>query len=238
MLPISKKTRGEWAVAEKDKNGAISGELVRATQIAPKGRMGLPKARIIERLGADTAPSPSMMALHNHEIPIEFTAAALTQTREIKPINTQNRKDLRDYPFITIDPFDAKDHDDAVFVEPDLDPQNKGGFIIWVAIADVAAYLPCTIPRWMRRLCFVVIRATSLTALCRCCPNGFPTICVPCGPVKTVPVLVVAMTIDLNGEKTKHQFYRAMIRSAAALSYQQVQTAYDGAADNGNHAVY
>ncbi len=230
LLPISKKTRGEWAVAEKDKNGAISGELVRATQIAPKARMGLPKARIIERLGADTAPSPSMMALHNHEIPIEFSTATLTQTREIKPINTQNRKDLRDYPFITIDPFDAKDHDDAVFVQLDSDPQNKGGFIIWVAIADVAAYLPHDTP-------------LDAEALFRGNSCYFPDRVVPMLPERLSndlcslragedrPVLVVAMTIDSSGEKTKHQFYRAMIRSAAALSYQQVQTAYDGAAD-------
>jgi len=44
-------------------------------------------------------------------------------------------------PLVTIDPPDAKDHDDAVHAEVDTDPNNKGGFIVHVAIADVAYYV-------------------------------------------------------------------------------------------------
>ena len=44
-------------------------------------------------------------------------------------------------PLVTIDPADAKDHDDAVFAEPDPDEKNPGGVIATVAIADVAAYV-------------------------------------------------------------------------------------------------
>src|SRR6202012_2836012 len=51
------------------------------------------------------------------------------------------REDWRELPLVTIDPPDAKDHDDAVHAEPDPDPANAGGFIVTVAIADVAAYV-------------------------------------------------------------------------------------------------
>ncbi|MFP3386720.1 RNB domain-containing ribonuclease, partial [Tritonibacter sp. SIMBA_163] len=51
------------------------------------------------------------------------------------------REDWRDIPLLTIDPADAKDHDDAVYAEPDQDPENPGGQIVIVAIADVAAYV-------------------------------------------------------------------------------------------------
>ena len=45
---------------------------------------------------------------------------------------------LRDMPLVTIDPPDARDHDDAVFAHADDDPKNEGGHVVWVAIADVA----------------------------------------------------------------------------------------------------
>ena len=44
-------------------------------------------------------------------------------------------------PFVTIDPKDARDHDDACYAKPDDDPKNIGGHLIWVAIADVAHFV-------------------------------------------------------------------------------------------------
>lgn len=58
-----------------------------------------------------------------------------------KPQGLNGRQDLRDLPLITIDPSDARDHDDACFAQADDDPKNPGGHIVWVAIADVAAYV-------------------------------------------------------------------------------------------------
>ncbi len=54
---------------------------------------------------------------------------------------TAGRKDLRKFPLVTIDPEDARDHDDAVWAGPDSDPANRGGHIVIVAIADVAEYV-------------------------------------------------------------------------------------------------
>ncbi|TIX01646.1 MAG: RNB domain-containing ribonuclease, partial [Mesorhizobium sp.] len=57
------------------------------------------------------------------------------------PATLAGREDWRDLPLITIDPADAKDHDDAVFATPDPDEKNSGGVLVTVAIADVAAYV-------------------------------------------------------------------------------------------------
>ena len=54
---------------------------------------------------------------------------------------SSGREDWRELPLVTIDPIDAKDHDDAVHAEADTDPSNPGGFIVTVAIADVAHYV-------------------------------------------------------------------------------------------------
>lgn len=246
ISPVDKKGRGEWAVATADKNGAQSGELVRAVQIssnraaargfnrgqraragADRRDMGLPKARIVERLGVGQNVSPSMIALHTNDIPIDFPPDVLAEAKQIQPDKMGKREDLRDLPFITIDPFDARDHDDAIFAQPDPDPKNKGGFILWVAIADVAAYLRKD----------SVLDAEALMRGNSC---YFPDRVVPMLPERLSndlcslragqdrPVLAVAMTIDSRGEKIAHKFHRAMIRSAVALSYQQVQKAADG----------
>ena len=58
-----------------------------------------------------------------------------------QPATLESREDWRHVPFVTIDPPDAKDHDDAVHATPDPDPRNQGGHIVSVAIADVAHYV-------------------------------------------------------------------------------------------------
>ena len=57
------------------------------------------------------------------------------------PAGMAHREDWRTLPLITIDPADAKDHDDAVYAEPDPSPDNPGGVIVVVAIADVSWYV-------------------------------------------------------------------------------------------------
>ena len=83
----------------------------------------------------------SLIAINTHDIPQVFSPSALREAEEAKPATLQGREDWRDVPLVTIDPPDAKDHDDAVHAEVDTDPNNKGGFIVHVAIADVAYYV-------------------------------------------------------------------------------------------------
>ena len=89
----------------------------------------------------DDPRAASLIAIHTHGIPTGFSEAAEAEARAARPPALAGRTDLRDLPLVTIDPPDARDHDDAVYAHPDDDPKNPGGWIVWVAIADVAAYV-------------------------------------------------------------------------------------------------
>ncbi|MEM7614461.1 MAG: RNB domain-containing ribonuclease, partial [Pseudomonadota bacterium] len=137
ILSIDRKAGHEWTVAPGDRHGAEDGELVEAEQSGPKARMGVPRARIVTRLGDPSAPrAVSLIAIHNHGIPDDFPPEVLEEAEAAKPVTLGKREDLRHLPLITIDPADARDHDDALCALPD--PDAEGGHIVWVAIADVA----------------------------------------------------------------------------------------------------
>ncbi len=227
VVPIDKGSDKQWTVPAGATNDAKDGELVEAEQSGPKGRMGLPKARIIARLGDPTAPKAvSLIAIHQHGIPDHFPDDVVAEADAKSPAPLGKRTDLRDKPFVTIDPADARDRDDACLVEPDGD-----GFTLWVAIADVSAY---------------VTPGSELDREARKRGNStyFPDRVVPmlpdvlsgdlCSLHDNVDraVMAVEMKIDARGNKTGHTFHRAMIRSVASLEYNQVQNAVEGRPDN------
>ncbi|WP_080458524.1 ribonuclease R [Roseovarius sp. A-2] len=232
IVPIDKGDGKEWQVPRDATGGAQDGELVEAEQAGPKTRLGLPRARVLERLGDPSAPKAvSLIAIHQHGIPDEFPDDVIAEADAMKPAGLSGRDDLRDMPLITIDPSDARDHDDAVWAHADDDPKNEGGHVIWVAIADVAHH---------------VRPGSALDAEARKRGNSsyFPDRVVPmlpdrlsgdlCSLHEGVPraCLAVRMQIDAHGEKVGHRFVRGLMRSAASLSYQQIQTAMDGAPDD------
>ena len=122
--------------------GAIDGDLV-AVEVARHGRFGLPTGTVVERLGSlKSERAVSLIAIHAHGIPHVFPRAVLDEADAARPARARpGREDWREVPFVTIDPPDAKDHDDAVHAVPDPDPHNPGGHIVTVAIADVAHYV-------------------------------------------------------------------------------------------------
>jgi len=228
VLPIDKGADKQWTVAAGATGGAKDGELVEAEQAGPKGRMGLPKARIVARLGDPTEPrAVSLIAIHQHGIPDHFPDEVIAEADAAKSAGLKGRRDLRELPLITIDPWDARDHDDACFVEADTDPKNAGGFIIWVAIADVAHY---------------VTPGSELDREARKRGNStyFPDRVVPMLPDRLSgdlcslhegverACLTVAMRIDMAGNKIDHAFHRGLMKSVASLNYEEVQTAVDG----------
>ncbi len=228
ILPIDKGNDKEWMVAPDATGGAKDGELVEAEQAGPKGRMGLPKARITLRLGDPSEPrAVSLIAIHQHGIPDDFPQEVLDEADAMKPAGLSGREDLRDLPLITIDPSDARDHDDAVYAVADDDPKNAGGFLIWVAIADVAYYVRpgSELDREAKK------RGNS---------SYFPDRVVPmlpdrlsgdlCSLHEGVPraCIAVRMKIDAEGNKLGQKFVRGLMRSPASLTYQEVQAAIDG----------
>lgn len=225
VLPIDKGSDKQWAIAEGATGGAKDGELVEAEQSAPKGRMGLPKARIVARLGDPTQPrAVSLIAIHQHGIPDHFPDAVVAEADAAAPTKLGQRTDLRDMPLVTIDPWDARDHDDACYVET----HDGGEMTIWVAIADVAHYVTpnSELDREGRK------RGNS---------TYFPDRVVPMLPDRLSgdlcslhegverACLAVAMRIDAEGNKLSHEFHRGLMKSQASFNYEEVQAAMDGA---------
>ncbi|MGD0764129.1 MAG: ribonuclease R [Roseiarcus sp.] len=209
---------------------AAEGDLV-ALEILREGRFGMPSARVVERLGSvKSERAISFIALAAHAIPHVFSPAALAEAESARPADMAHREDWRDLPLVTIDPPDAKDHDDAVHAAPDPDPANPGGFILTVAIADVALYVRAG-------------SALDKEAEERGNSVYFPDRVVPMLPERISndlcslrpgedrPALAARMTLGADGRKRRHSFHRIMMRSAAKLSYEQAQRAIDGEPD-------
>ncbi|UWR37410.1 ribonuclease R [Sulfitobacter sp. W074] len=228
IVPIDKGADREWRVGADHTHGAKDGELVEAEQAGPKGRMGSPRARIVERLGDPSEPrAVSLIAIHQHGIPDDFPDKVVEQADAAKPQGLKGREDLRDLPLVTIDPSDARDHDDACYAHADEDPKNEGGHVVWVAIADVAAYVTPG-------------SALDIEARKRGNSTYFPDRVVPmlpdrlsgdlCSLHEGVPraCIAVRMVLDAKGNKTGHTFHRGLMRSPASLHYEEVQDAIDG----------
>lgn len=228
--PVDKKASKEWVVSATDKGGAKDGELVEATKVG-SARAGLPRAKITARLGNPMAPkSVSLIAIHEHGIPDSFPDEVEKEAVKAKKVSLGAREDLRHLPLFTIDPSDARDHDDAICALPDPDKENEGGFVVWVAIADVAHY---------------VRPGTGLDREARKRGNSsyFPDRVVPMLPDKLSGDLCslhegvdrpcIALEIKLNaaGQKLDHRFVRGFMRSPASLSYEQAQAAVNGSPD-------
>jgi ribonuclease R len=231
LVPIDKKQLGrELVIPPGATAGASDGDLV-AVEVARHGRFGLANGKVIERLGSlKTERAVSIIAIHAHDIPHVFPRAALDEADAARPASATGREDWRDVAFVTIDPPDAKDHDDAVHALPDGDPHNRGGHIVTVAIADVAHYVrPGS--------------ALDREAVKRGNSVYFPDRVVPmlperisndlCSlrPQEDRPALAVRMIIGADGRKRAHSFHRVLIRSAARLHYEQAQLAVSGRAD-------
>jgi ribonuclease R len=231
LVPIDKKQLGrELAIGSSDTGGAVDGDLV-AVEIARRGRLGLTAGTVVERLGSLKGErAVSLIAIHAHGIPHVFSRAVIAEAEAARPPTLEGREDWRQVPFVTIDPADAKDHDDAVHAMSDTDPRNPGGHIVSVAIADVAHYVrPGS--------------ALDRAAAERGNSVYFPDRVVPmlperisnnlCSlrPAEDRPALAVRMVIGADGRKRTHTFHRVLIRSAARLHYEQAQLAVSGRPD-------
>ena len=230
--PVDKKMLGkDVTIRAGATNDAQDGDLV-AVETGRAPRLGRPTARVVERLGSLASErAVSLIAIHAHSIPSVFRRDTLAEAEAAKPATLSGREDWRALALVTIDPPDAKDHDDAVHAEPDTTGNNHGGFIVTVAIADVAHYVTSG-------------SALDREALVRGNSVYFPDRVVPMLPERISndlcslrpredrAALAVRMVIGADGRKRSHTFHRIMMKSAAKLSYQQTQAAIDGRTDD------
>ena len=229
LAPIDKKQVGrELSIPPGASADAQDGDLVAVEVAASRTGYGLARARVKERLGSlKNERAVSLIAINVHGIPHVFAPAVVKEAEAAQPARLAGREDWRDVPFVTIDPADAKDHDDAVQAEPDTDPKNPGGHVLRTAIADVAHYVRSG-------------SALDREALLRGNSVYFPDRVVPMLPERISndlcslrpredrAALAVRIVIGADGRKRAHSFHRVLIRSAAKLSYQQAQAAMDG----------
>ncbi len=220
LAPVDKRVRNSTAIT--DIGGAEAGQLVLAE---PSGRGPRAGARVTEVLGDPLAPRAfSLIAIHKHGIPNLFLEEALAEAELAAklPLSADKREDLRHLPIVAIDPVDARDHDDAIWAEPD----GAGGFRALVAIADVSFYVRPggEVDREARK------RGNSVY---------FPDRVVPMLPeVLSADVcslragqdraaMACHLTIDAQGRVTEWRFTRAIVRIAEVIAYEEAQRRID-----------
>jgi ribonuclease R len=223
LAPIDKRVRQSARIAELGE--AEEGQLVIAERVGRSERAGV---SVIEVVGDPLAPkSFSLIAIAKHGIPHIFPEAALAEAKVAArlALSPDHREDLRHLPIVAIDPADARDHDDAIWAEPD----GQGGFNAVVAIADVSFY----------------VRPGS--ALDREARNRGNSVYFPDRVVPMLPEVLSAdvcslkegedraamachLRIDPEGKVTKFRFTRALVRIAHNIAYEDAQGLVDSGA--------
>jgi ribonuclease R len=220
LAPVDKRVRNASPIA--DMGGAEAGNLVLAE---PAGRSPRAGVKVTEVLGDPLAPRAfSLIAIHKHGIPHTFAEETLTEGELAAnlPLSEDKREDLRHLPIVAIDPSDARDHDDAIWAEPD----GEGGFRALVAIADVSFYVRPggALDREARK------RGNSVY---------FPDRVVPMLPeVLSADVcslrsgedraaMACHLAIDAEGRVKDWRFTRAIVRIAEVIAYEDAQARID-----------
>ncbi|MBB3861178.1 ribonuclease R [Novosphingobium hassiacum] len=220
LAPVDKRVRNSVPIS--DLGGAVAGQLVLAE---PAGRSARAGMKVTAVLGDPLAPRAfSLIAIHKHGIPFIFPQEALDEAKVAAalPLSEEHREDLRHLPIVAIDPSDARDHDDAIWAEPD----GAGGFRALIAIADVSFYVRpgSQVDREARK------RGNSVY---------FPDRVVPMLPeVLSADVcslkagadraaMACHIAIDAQGRITEWRFTRALVRIAEVIAYEEAQRRID-----------
>lgn len=222
VVPENKQINQDIIIPKDGKISAVSGQLVVAEILNYPSLRRQGTGKIIEILGEHMAPGMEIeVAIRTYELPYKWPDEVLSESDELKrqflKLNYSGRKDLRKLPLVTIDGEDAKDFDDAVYCEK----RSKGGWRLYVAIADVSYYVQLN-------------TALDQSALLRGNSVYFPGFVVPmlpeilsndlCSLKPDVDRLcmVCEMAISPIGKIVRYQFYEAIMKSHARLTYNQV----------------
>jgi ribonuclease R len=220
LSPVDKRERRELAIS--DLKDAEAGDLVLCEV---SGRPPRVTARVDAVLGDPFAPrSFSLIAIHKHGLRHEFSDEAVDEAHRVSKQALGEREDLTHLPIVAIDPEDARDHDDAIWAEPD----NEGGWNAIVAIADVSFY---------------VRPGSDLDREARARGNSvyFPDRVVPMLPEELSAdicslkegedraAMACHLKVSKDGELKSWRFTRAKVRIAANIAYEDAQSAIDAA---------
>ncbi len=233
---------GAWLVAPEDRRygqdimipknaiaDAAAGQVVAIELTEPPSMYSQPVGRVTEVLGGIDDPGMEIeIAVRKYEVPHRFSPETLAQIAampdQVRTVDRRHRIDLTDVPLVTIDGEDARDFDDAVYCEPLARGRGKtaaAGWRLVVAIADVShyvkpgepldadAYERATSVYFPRRVIPMLPEKLS-NGLCSLNP-GEERLCVACD-----------MVVGTDGTIAAYQFYPALMRSHARLTYTEV----------------
>ena len=208
------------------------GDLVEAELMPSRGYMGK-TARVIRTLGpADERGAFSALALAEFNIRHSFPDDVIAEADALKAPNAKGREDLRSLSLVTIDGADARDFDDAVYAET----LDNGGWRLLIAIADVSHYVRPDSPldtEARRRGNSVYLPDMVVPMLPEAISNDLCSL----RPLEDRAAMVAEVIITAEGNKTEHRIFRALIRSHARLTYDQVQSVYEGTHDEDDIGV-
>ncbi len=232
LEPANKKIKDQFEIPDSDLNGATDGDMAVA-EIQSAHGMKRKKVKIVEVIGhADDPKAISLLSLHESGLRTEFPEEVLKATEGMKVPPLGNREDLRKVPLITIDGADARDFDDAVFAE-----EVEDGFHLIVAIADVSFYVrpgsALDEEAYLRgNSTYFPDRVLPML------PEGLSNDLCSIRPKEDRACLAVHMWINKHGKLLRHKFVRALMRSHARCTYEQVQAARDGMRDDVTDTIY
>lgn len=239
VIPDSKRLTQDISIPQELCDGAKNGQIVLVELIAFPSKRAQAIGKIIHILGEHMAPGMEIqVAIHAHGIPFEWPEDVTHEVSKIPQQVTEDqlkgRTDLRNLPFVTIDGEDAKDFDDAVYCFE----KPKGGFQLYVAIADVSNYVhkdSALDKEAARRGNSVYFPGKVVPMLPEALSNGLCSL----NPKVDRLCMVAEMSISKEGKIARSNFYRAVIHSHARLTYTQVaQWILDGKTDNQHEPLW
>ena len=222
IKPDDAKIQQDIIIPPKENLGARHGEMVVVEVIQRPTKRSSAIGKVIEVLGEHLAPGMEIeIALREHDLPHTFPPAVIAEVaildNEVPESAKTPRIDLRKLPLVTIDGEDARDFDDAVYCQPN----DAGGWSLWVAIADVSYYVR---PE----------SALDDEAISRGTSVYFPSQVIPMLPEKLSNGLcslnphvdrlcmVCEMTVSAEGQLSSSKFYPAVMNSHARFTYTKV----------------
>ncbi len=223
VIPEMATTTHTVLIPPEWRNEATPGQIVRvAIRTQPRRRVQA-VGEVVELLGDEmNARLRIDAAIVDYGLPNEFSPALLSQAENLpRPQPAADRHDCREWEFVTIDGEDAKDFDDAVLAQ-----RIESGWMLWVAIADVSAYVePGTALDDEARL-----RGNSVYFPGRVVPMLPPRISddlCSLRPEEDRYAMICEMRLSKTGELRATNFYPGLIRSRARLIYEDVAQALE-----------
>jgi len=226
VVPDHKRINQDVIVAEEHTYGAQVGQMVMIEIMHYPTQFQRAKGRVIQNLGGHMEPGQEIdVAIRSYDIPHEWPIMLEAEIADLEPSVPQQskagREDFREHILLTIDGADAKDFDDAVYCQRIDSDKHQDGWKLWVAIADVSAYVErgtALDAEAKRRGTSVYFPGRVVPMLPEVLSNGLCSI----NPDVDRLTMVCEMTISADGEVKEYRFSEGLMRSHARLTYEQV----------------